>query len=43
MAHDFRDAMALPGPLWLQRPIIAVLAALGRARGYRSTYAKYET
>lgn len=30
----YRDGMAFPGPMWLQRGLIRPLAALGRVRGY---------
>lgn len=30
----YRDGMAFPGPMWLQRGLIRPLAAVGRARGY---------
>jgi quercetin dioxygenase-like cupin family protein len=34
LAHDYRDELAAAGPpQWVLRPVVAVLAALGRARG----------
>lgn len=42
-ADYFREAIALPGPLWLQRALLRPLAILGGRRGYRSTYPEYES
>ena len=33
---DYRDTFRLAGPDWLLRPALAMLASIGRRRGYRS-------
>ena len=41
--HEFDDTMRVAGPpRWLQRLLLPPLAALGRARGLRPTYARHE-
>lgn len=37
IAYHYREAFALPLPLWLQRAVLRPLAAYGRRRGYRAT------
>jgi quercetin dioxygenase-like cupin family protein len=42
LAHAHRREMAFAGPpVALQRAVLAVLAAIGRLRGYRARYARY--
>ena len=40
MSHEYEMFLARP-PLWLQRPLIAAIAALARLMGYRARYEKY--
>lgn len=42
MIHEFPDVMALAGPpIFLQHALAAVLAPIGRLRGYRGKYEEY--
>ena len=42
MIHEFPDVMALAGPpIFLQHAIAALLAPIGRLRGYRGKYEEY--
>jgi quercetin dioxygenase-like cupin family protein len=44
MAREFSDVMQVVGPpLFLQRILFAILAPIGRARGYRGRYHEYLT
>ena len=41
--HEFDDTMRVAGPpRWLQRLVLPPLAAIGRARGLRPTYARHQ-
>jgi hypothetical protein len=35
LLHGYRAQTFGPGPVWLQKPVVPLLAALGRTRGYR--------
>lgn len=37
IAYHYREAFALPLPLWIQRAVLRPLAAVGRRRGYQAT------
>ena len=42
LLHRYRREMAAPGvPLWLQRPLLAVVALIGRVLGRRESYPEY--
>ncbi len=42
MIHEFPDVMALAGPpVFLQHALAAVLAPIGRLRGYKGKYEEY--
>ena len=42
LLHRYRREMAAPRiPLWLQRPLLAAIALLGRALGRRSSFPEY--
>ena len=38
LLHEYKAQSFGRGPVWLQKPAIPLLAAFGRARGYKGTY-----
>jgi quercetin dioxygenase-like cupin family protein len=44
MMNEFPDVMAIAGPpVWLQRAVAALVAPIGRLRGYKGRYEEYLT